>query len=70
LKTLPSNSIDIMRPSIINKYIKMIFFSNVFFIEFIANHDMVNVNKKRHKFHIICYVHYSEHCDLENFHKE
>jgi hypothetical protein len=24
---------------------------------------MVNVNKKRHKFHIICYVHYNEHHD-------
>jgi hypothetical protein len=25
--------------------------------------------KKRRKFHIICYVHYNEHCDLEIYYK-
>jgi len=53
-----------MCPSIIDKYIKRPnYLSNVSFIEFVANHDMVNVKKKGHKFHIICYVHYNEHCD-------
>jgi hypothetical protein len=46
------------------------FLSNVFLIEFVKDHDMVNVNKKRHKFHIIHYVHYNEHCDPKNFYKE
>jgi len=60
-----------MCPSIINEYIKMInFFSNVFLIEFVVDHDMVNVNKKKHIFHIIHYVDYNEHCDLENFYEE
>jgi hypothetical protein len=50
--------------SILDKYIKK---SNSLFkvslIEFVVDHDMVNVNQKRHKFHIICYVHYNEHHD-------
>jgi hypothetical protein len=32
-------------------------------IEFVVDHDMVNVNKKRNKFHIISYVHHDEHHD-------
>jgi hypothetical protein len=71
LKKLPSNSTNIMCPSIIDKYIKRpnsLF--NVSLIEFVANHDVVNVNKKRDKFHIICYVHYNEHRDPKSFYKE
>jgi hypothetical protein len=64
LKKLPSNSIDIMCLSIIDKYIKKLnYLFNVSFIEFVADHDMINVNKKKHKYHIICYVHYNEHHD-------
>jgi hypothetical protein len=64
LKNLPSNFTNIMCPSIIDKYIKRpnsLF--NVSLIEFVVDHDVVNVNKKRHISHIICYVHYNEHCD-------
>ncbi len=68
LKALPSNSTNIMCPSIIDKYIKWPnFLSNVSFIEFITNHDMVNVNKERHESYIIYYVHYNEHCDPRLF---
>ncbi len=71
LKTLPSNSTNIMCSSIIDKYIKRpSYLFNVSFIEFVTNHDMVNVNKKRHKYHIIHYVHYNEHCDSKNFYNE
>jgi hypothetical protein len=71
LKTLPSNSTNIMCSSIIDKYIKRPnYLSNVSFIEFVTNHDMANVNKKRHKSHIIHYVHYNEHCDPKNFYNE
>jgi hypothetical protein len=41
--------------------------SNVSFIEFVTNHDMVNVNQKMHKSHIIHYVHYY---DPKNFYNE
>jgi hypothetical protein len=48
----------------IDKYIKRLnYLSNVSLIEFVANRDMINVNKKRHKYHIIHYVHYNEHHD-------
>jgi hypothetical protein len=40
---------------------------NVFLIEFVVNPDMVNVNKKRHKFDIIHYVHYNEYHDPNVF---
>jgi hypothetical protein len=71
LKALPSNSTNIMCPSIIDKYIKRLNFSfNVSFIEFVIDHDMVNVNKERHKSHIICYVHYNEHRDPKTFYNE
>ncbi len=36
---------------------------NVFLIESVVDHDMVNVNKKKKKSHIIHYVHYSEYHD-------
>jgi len=36
---------------------------NVFLIEFVVDLDMVNVNKKRQKSHIIHYVHYNEYHD-------
>ncbi len=65
LKALPSNSTNIMCPSVIDKYIKMHnSLSNVSLIELVVEHDMVNFNKKRHKYHIIHCVHYNEHCDL------
>jgi hypothetical protein len=71
LKALPSNSTNIMCPSIIDKYIKRHnSLSNVSLIEFVVKHDMVNVNKKRHKYHIIRWVHYNEHHDLICFYKE
>jgi len=71
LKTLPSNSTNIMCSSIIDKYIKRPnSLSNVSFIEFVKNYDMVIVNKKRHKSHIIRYVHYNEHCDPKSFYNE
>jgi hypothetical protein len=64
LKQLPSNSTNIMCLSIIDKYIERFnYLSNVSLIEFVANHDMININKKRHKYHIIRYVHYNEHHD-------
>jgi hypothetical protein len=64
LKKLPSNFTNIMCLSIINKYINRLnYLSNVSFIEFVADHDMINVNKKRHKYHTIHYVHYNEHHD-------
>jgi hypothetical protein len=46
LKSLPSNSTYIMSPSIIDKYIKGLIHYLIYPIEFFANHDMVNVNKK------------------------
>jgi hypothetical protein len=68
LKNLPSNSTDIMCPSIIDKYMKRPnSLSNFSLIEFVVDHDVVNVNKKKHKSHIICYVHYNEHCDPNCF---
>jgi hypothetical protein len=64
LEKLPSNCTNIVCPSIIDKYIERSnYLSNVFFIEFVADHDAININKKRHKSHIICYVHDNEHCD-------
>jgi hypothetical protein len=64
LKKLPSNSIDIVCLSIIDKYIKKLnYLLHVFLIEFVVDHDMININKKRHKYHIIRYVHYNEHHD-------
>jgi hypothetical protein len=45
LKNLPSNSIDIMCASIVDKYIKRpnsLF--NVSLIEFVENYDVINVN--------------------------
>ncbi len=47
LKTIPYNSINIMCLSILDKYIKnpnSLF--KVSLTKFVANHDMVNVNKK------------------------
>jgi hypothetical protein len=69
LKALPSNSTYIMCLSIIDKYTKMFnYLSNVSLIDFFVDHDMINVKKKRHKSHIIHYVHdYNEHCDLKKF---
>jgi len=65
LKTLPSNSTNIMCSSIIDKYIKRHnSLSNISFIEFVIDHEMVNVNKKRHKYNIIHCVHYNEHHGL------
>jgi hypothetical protein len=50
LKTLPLDSINIMCPSIIDKYIKRLnYLSNISFIEFVANYDIVNLRKKRKK---------------------
>jgi hypothetical protein len=70
-KTLPLDSTNIMCPSIIDKYIKRPnYSSNISLIEFVANYDIVNLRKKRKKSHIIHYVHYNEHCDLENYYKE
>lgn len=47
LKTLPYNSINIMCLSILEKYIKKHnSLSKVSLIEFVVDHDMVNVNKK------------------------
>jgi len=43
---------------------------NVFLIEFVVDHYMVNVNKKRQKSHIIHYVHYSEYHDANVFYKK
>jgi hypothetical protein len=40
---------------------------NFFLIEFVVDLDMVNVNKKRHKFDIIHYVHYNEYHDPNVF---
>ncbi len=40
---------------------------NVFLIESVIDHDMVNVNKKKKKSHIIHYVHYSEYHDPNVF---
>jgi hypothetical protein len=68
LKTFHLNSTNIMCPLIIDKYIKRLnYLSNIFFIEFVANYDIVNPRKK---IHIICYVYYNEHQDLENYYKE
>ncbi len=43
---------------------------NVFLIEFVIDLDMVNVNKKRHEFDIIHYVHYNEYHDPNFFYRE
>jgi hypothetical protein len=51
LKKLPSNSTNIVCLSFIDKYKKKLnYLSNVSLIEIVADHDMINVNKKRHKF--------------------
>jgi hypothetical protein len=71
LKALSSNFTNIMCSSIIDEYIKRPnFLFNVYFIEFVIYQDMVNVNKERHKCHIIHYVHYNEHCDPKTFYNE
>jgi hypothetical protein len=71
LKTLPLASTNNMCPSIIDKYIKRPnYLSNISFIEFVANYDIVNIRGKKTNFHIIRYVHYNEHRDLENYYKE
>jgi len=66
LKSLPSNPTNTMSQSIIDKYIKRpnSLFNLFLLLNFFANHDMVNVNKKRYKSHIIFYVLYNEHHDL------
>jgi hypothetical protein len=57
--------------SIIDKYTKRPnHLSNISFIEFVANYDIVYLRKKRKKSHIICYVHYNEHWDLENYYRK
>ncbi len=71
LKTLPLDVINIMCPSIIDKYIKRTnYLSNISFIEFVANCDIANLREKRKKSHIIHYVHSNEHRDLENYYKK
>jgi hypothetical protein len=61
LKTLSLDSTDIMCSSIIDKYIKRLnYLSNISLIEFVANYDIVNLEEKRKKPHIIHYVHYNE----------
>jgi hypothetical protein len=60
-----------MCPLIIDKYIKRPnYLSNIFLIEFVANYNIVNFREKRKKSHIICYVHYNEHRDPENYYRE
>jgi hypothetical protein len=62
LKILPLDSTYFMCLSIIDKYIKRPnYLSNISFIEFFANRNIVILRKKRKKYHIIHYVHYNEH---------
>ncbi len=57
--------------SIIDKYIRRLnYLSNIFVIEFVVNYNSVNLRKKRKISHIIFYVHYNEHQDLENYYKK
>jgi hypothetical protein len=57
--------------SINDKYIKRPnCLSNVFLIEIVVDHDIINVNKKKHKSHIMHYVHYNEHHDPNFFIKK
>jgi hypothetical protein len=54
LKTLPLDSTNIMCMLFIDKYIKRPnYLSNISFIEFVANYNIVNFSKKRKKSHII-----------------
>ncbi len=56
---------------IIDKYIKSPnYLSNISVIEFVANYDIVNLRKKKKKSQIICYMHYNEHEDLENYYRK
>ncbi len=56
---------------IIDKYIKRPnYLSNIFLIELVANYDIINLRGKNKKSHIIHYVHYNEHQNLENYYKE
>jgi hypothetical protein len=60
-----------MCPSIIEKYIKKHkYLSNISFIEFVANYDIVNFREKKKKPHIIHYVHYDEHQNPKKCYKE
>jgi len=71
LKIFPLDFIDIMCPSIIDKYIKRPnYLSNISLIEPVTNYDIVNLRKKKKKSHIIHYVHYNEHQDPKNYYKK
>jgi hypothetical protein len=62
LKTLPLDFVDIMCPSIVDKYIKRPnYLSNISLIEFVANYDIPNLREKRKKSHVFHYVHFNEH---------
>ncbi len=68
---VPLDFINIMCLSIIDNYIKRPnYLSNISLIEFVAYYDIVNLRKKRKKCHVICYMHYNEHQNLENYYKK
>jgi hypothetical protein len=57
--------------SIIDKYIKRPnYLSNISFIEYVANYDIVNLREKKKKSRIIHYMHYNEHWDPKYYYRE
>jgi hypothetical protein len=68
LKSFPLDSTNIMRPRplLINMWKGI---AIMFFIEFFVDYHTMNIQKKRKKNHIICYVHHNEHCDFEIYYK-
>jgi hypothetical protein len=62
---------NIMCLSIIDKYIKRPdYLFNISLIEFVANYDIVNLWEKTKKSYIVCYMHYNEHQDPENYYRK
>jgi hypothetical protein len=56
--------------SLINTSKDLTIYLTFFFIEFVADYDIVNLRKKWKKIHIIPYVHYNEHRDPKNYYKK